>query len=521
MNGPRPSAALVFLPEELEGNIIRRFQRVVQQLPHHRAVSQHDVQLTYASLDSQSDGLAASLLQSLGDAKEPVAMLYQHGAHYNVVQLAVLKTGKFHANIDPELPAERQQLILANLEARVLLCDAACHAQALALANWHGSLQVINTADVPASNDAVNVEISATDPAFIVYTSGSTGEPQGVVLTHRNVLMIARSHGQDFHLGPSDRASQLCALWTAASGSEIFSTLLNGATLYPYSIKQGGVFGFLKLAEAEALTTFTGTPILFRMLFGAAGSAQTFPAMRLLRLGGDRTTRKDVQLYKRLFGEHCVLRLGYGSSEYLLVTQFFIDQHYEMAGEIAPVGFAMPGCSLRLLNDERQQVKRGEFGEIAVTSRHLSPGYWKNPSLTSQRFLANSDDPELRTYLTRDIGFLDNNGCLHHVGRSDSCVKIYGKMVAMGDVEARLLAIKGVKEAVVLPYDGGVRGTELAAFVLVADDTLDESSLRKLLQEQLVAEVIPRRITVLDRMPLQINNKINRLKLKELARTSA
>src|SRR5690606_18312387 len=118
---------------------------------------------------------------------------------------------------------------------------------------------------------------------------GSTGEPQGVVLTHRNVLAIARNHGRDFRLGIDDRATQLCPLWTAASCSEIFSALLNGCTLYPCAIKEQGVAAFLEVLDEERISTLTAAPPLFRLLFSAVDPGRRFDSVRLIRLGGDRT----------------------------------------------------------------------------------------------------------------------------------------------------------------------------------------------------------------------------------------
>ncbi|HWK54198.1 MAG TPA: AMP-binding protein, partial [Hyphomicrobiales bacterium] len=239
-----------------------------------------------------------------------------------------------------------------------------------------------------------------------------------------------------------------------------------------------------------------------------------FPAMRMLRLAGDRTTRRDLALFRKHFGAHCLLRVGLGASEALLYAQHFLTPADEIDGEVVPVGHAVADMELLLLNEAGQPVPPGEYGEIAVRSRYLSLGYWRNPALTAQRFLPDPAGDGQRVYLSRDIGYVDAQGLLHHVGRSDSRVKLHGRMVVVSDVEEILLAMPGVREAVVAPYDGGANGTELAAFVVAPG--LAVRDLRRALAQRLPAGLLPRRVELLDSLPLQLNNKINRLKLKEL-----
>jgi acyl-coenzyme A synthetase/AMP-(fatty) acid ligase len=272
----------------------------------------------------------------------------------------------------------------------------------------------------------------------------------------------------------------------------------------------------LKLLQDGAITMFTAVPTVFRLVMALAKPDQTFPAMRLLRLAGDRTTRIDVELFKQHFLDHCLLRVGLGASEVLMFAHFYIDRSYEMEGEVAPVGYELEDLELLLLDDDGNRVPPGGYGEIAVRSRYLSVGYWKNPELTGERFRADPQDPSKGLYLSRDIGYFDQHGRLHHVGRKDSRLKLYGKMVLISDVEEALLAIEGIKEAVVLPFDSGERGTELAAFV-TASTPIDVVDIRKHLAGKLAPDLLPRKILLLDKLPLQLNNKINRLKLKELA----
>jgi amino acid adenylation domain-containing protein len=511
-----PKAFSRFPKEALQGSIIDRFKTIVARHAAQPAVEDSNGILTYADLDTQSERLAAYLLQEFGTAKEPIALLYKHNATYNIAQFAVLKTGKFYANFDVDLPLDRQRLIAHNLEARVLLCDSACAANANTLAAQCPGMRVVNTQTLALAHLTLplpSISIQPQDYAYLIYTSGSTGPAQGVIVSHENVLHFTRNHTNYMHLSNSDKATQLCPLWTGASAAEIFPVLLNGALLVPFSLTSGGFPPLLKLLQDSHITMFTAVPTVFRMLMALAKPEQKFPALRLLRLAGDRTTKIDVALFKQHCLDHCLLRVGLGASEALMFAHFFIDTQYHMEGEIAPVGYALEDLELLLLDDDGNAVPPGDYGEIAVRSRYLSVGYWKNPALTAERFLPDPHDSSTRIYLSRDIGYFDNQGRLHHVGRKDSRVKLYGKMVLISDVEEALLAIEGVKEAVVVPFDSGTRGTELAAFV-TAFVPLEVAVIRQELMKKLPGDLVPRKILLLDKLPLQVNNKINRLKLK-------
>ena len=509
-----------FPRSDLAGSIIDRFRNIVWLYSDRVAIKHKDTAITYANLDFASSSLAALLLKQIPPAKVPVAMMYKHGISYHIAQFAVLKSGNFYANLDCELTSGRQQLILGSLEARILLCDNACAAQAGLLALTFPGLLVLNTESADLSDPASlpDINISAKAYAYIVYTSGSTGPPQGVIVSHENVLHFTRNHTNYMHVRSADRATQICPLWTGASAAEIFPVLLNGATLFPYSVNERGLPQLTNLLMADKISMFTAVPTLYRMMMGSVTEEATFPDMRMIRLAGDRTTRVDVELFKKHFPENCLLRVGLGASEVLMFAHFFIDTEYQMTGEIAPAGYPLEDIELLLLDDDWNEIKNaGEYGEIAVISKYLSVGYWRNPALTNARFIPDGYDKEKRIYLSSDIGYWDEQGRLHHAGRKDSRVKIYGKMYLISDVEEALLGIRQVNEAVVVPFDSGLRGTELAAYIVTENGYRDLAAIRLQLAAKVVAEIRPRTITILEAMPLHSNNKINRLQLRSLA----
>lgn len=505
-----------FTAEELEGSVDLRFRAIVDRFGARPALRHGDITLSYRCLDARSNALALHLLER-GVGREPLALLFRQGSAPVVAQLAVLKSGACLAHLDPARASMHQAAVLRDLGARLLLCDSTNAPRALALGAALG-LEVIDTETLTAEcTDAPERHARPHDPAFIAYTSGSTGSPRGVVLTHQNVLHFSRSHTRYMHLRHLDRATQLCPLWTAASAAEIFPVLLNGATLYPFAPIEDGLAALASLLRRERISMLCCVPTLFRMLVRALAPDQRFPAMRMLRLAGERTLASDVDAFRRHFPKRCLLRAGLGASEVLMYAQLFIRADDRFHGPVVPAGFALEDHELLLLDDTGRPVPRGKPGEIVVRSHYLSPGYWNDDAHTRERFRPDPDGSGRRQWFSRDIGYLDDDGCLHHLGRKDGLVKINGQLVPTGVVERALLDLPGVSEAAILPFDSAQAGISLAAWVVVQQPELDAETLRARLARVLPPDLLPRRLRVLDALPLLPHGKLDRVKLRALA----
>ncbi len=525
-----------FDPADVEGTVTRRFAAIVAAHGQRPAVDDGTHALTYADLDAASDTAAADIAARLGTEPEPVALLYRPGAPYNVAQLAVLKAGKFYASLDAELSAVRLARLLDDLETRLILCDRANAELARTLAGSRPGTAVVDTESSAESAIGSSKESSAQSPqgtgrvmpprvelkpdslAYIVYTSGSTGVPKGVMVSHRNVLHFTMNHVNGFRLGCEDRLSQLCPLNSAASGGETWPTLLAGAALFPYRLKAGGVGGSRALRRhlrAKRVTILTAVPVLFRLLARGLRAGDALPDLRLIRLSGDRILTSDAHLLRRGFSDRCLIRAALGAAECLLYTQFFVDAGYESDRQSLPAGYPLADMEVLIVDEALEPLAAGERGEIAVRSRYLADGYWRNPERTAERFRPDPrGEPGVRLYLTHDYGYLEEDGCLVHLGRTDFNVKIYGKMVSMTDVEETLLAVPGVTEAVVVARRMGRGGNVLTAFYkALRGAVLTEADLRARLRGRFPLEVVPKAFVRVEEMPVTKSNKIDRARL--------
>jgi amino acid adenylation domain-containing protein len=497
------------------GSIVARFADTVRQHGSRSAVVTDDGTFSYSMLDAASNCVANTVLNCLGVGSEPVALLYRHGPKYLEAQVGILKAGKCCASLDADLDADRLKALARDLGTRLILCSIELESRALDLAQVLPDCSVFCLERSQVSNhDAVQVDIANDDIAYIIYTSGSTGPPEGVMISHRVALHFAMNQTNSMHIRKDDRCLQICPLSSLASVGEILPMLLNGAALLPWRTKRSGTRRLARWMVERRVTIFTCVPVLFRLLLAHLPEDFTFPDMRMVRLSGDRITRDDCVLFARHFGENCVLRAALGATEANLFSEFYIHRDDLPAGQIVPAGYALPDYEVTVVDEELNRVEAGEVGEIAVKSRYLSEGYWKNEALTAERFRACPGDDDARMYLTRDLGYLDDDGCLMHVGRKDSRVKIYGKMVTISEVEEALLEMPGVREAAVVAVTDKVAETFLIAYYVAEPKSeIGDGEVREWFVARFPSEIVPKQIIPLDALPVTSRNKIDRMRL--------
>jgi acyl-coenzyme A synthetase/AMP-(fatty) acid ligase len=296
----------------------------------------------------------------------------------------------------------------------------------------------------------------------------------------------------------------------------MYPILLTGGALYPFNLSELGVAKLASWLEANEITVVTSVPTVFRLLCEMCGD-HILTDIRLVRLSGDRILRSDVLNFRKNFSEKCLLRVSLGAAECLLYTQYFFTKHEEAIPEIVPVGYPLEDVDILIFDDYLQKVEPGTIGEIAVRSKYLSVGYLDNLPLTRERFLTNDGSSE-RVYLTRDLGFVDENGRLFHVGRKDFNVKVNGKMVSLLAIEEALMKIPRIKE-VAVTSNRSVSGENVITAFYLSHDTkqMFSKDLRAQAMHYLPIEQIPTRWVFLDSFPLTQNNKLDRRTLTRLA----
>ncbi|MHB1134124.1 MAG: amino acid adenylation domain-containing protein [Chloroflexota bacterium] len=511
--GATPAAAIDI---DLYDPLYARFERQARRAPQRLAVQSVHETLTYAALNEKANRLAHALLRLRGDVNEPVPYLLDREDGPVTAILGILKAGKAYVCVEPSYPPARLRAYLADTQAGVVVTNRRYLALAREVA---GERAILDLDDLDASLPVENpgLLVSPESLAVIFYTSGSTGEPKGVVHNHKTLLVRALTSAEPYRIDDSSRFASPFSTGHVMSTSTMFCLLTLGGCHYPYQLPRLGVASLAAWFAAEGITHAQLTPSVLRLLLETLPEdASALPKLRLMHVAGEPLFPRDVEQWRAKINPQARLSCIYGSTESLQSTRQILDRNTKTEGECVSIGRAVPGHEVFLVDENGQRLGAGLVGEIVLRSAFVSPGYWRRPDLSAPVFRPDPDDPDKQIYFTGDLGRLRPDGNLEHLGRDDAQVKIRGFRVQLGEVESTLFATGLAKEAVVAVRADSRGEPRLVAYLVPAAErkpTVFE--LRALLAHNLPEYMLPSAFVYLDSMPLNANGKVDRLHLPE------
>ena len=501
---------VAFTQAEVEQSLPDRFEQQVAKYPDRIAVQTAHGALTYHELNQAANRVARAILAKVGPGQEPVGLLFENGAQAIAAIFGVLKAGKFYVPLDPSFPHGRLAAILGDAETRLFVT----HGQNFRLASGltSGKLQLldIDTIDTHVSAENLCSPVSPEDLACILYTSGSTGQPKGVMQNHRSLLHWTMIYTNDLHITPNDRLTLLHSLSVPSCIHHLLGSLLNGAALLPFDPRLGGGEQLASWLMHEQVTMYHSVPLVFRQMAAALTGKEAFPTLRTINVSGAPMSSSDVERYKRHFPAACVLLHMIGTTETGWMRRYCIDQASHIASRAVPIGYAVPGTEVMLLDNDGGAVGVGQIGEIAIKSRYLAVGYWQKPELTQAKFMPCAPGEDQRLYLTGDLGRMEPDGCLFHLGRKDFQVKVRGFRVELSEVETALLEHPALQEVAAAGRKMPSGDTQLVTYyVPVAGRVPTVTELRGFLQQKLPDYMVPSAFVMLRALPFTPNGKLD------------
>ncbi len=502
---------LGFDRSEIEGSIPERFEKVARAFPSRPAVREPGGVTTYEELADAASRIRRRLAERPDAADAPVALLLPPGVSLFAAMLGALGARRFYVPLDPRLPPARLEAIARRLDGAAVIADA----ESAPLAARLGGLGPVWLVDEMRAGspggDAVG-GVTPDDLAYVLFTSGSTGEPKGVMQSHRNLLHNVRKLAAGLSLTPSDRLTLLSSPSFGASVSDVFGALLTGASLCPYALSGDGLRRLPGYIEREAITVYHSVPSVFRSFAATLNGSENLSSLRAVRLGGEPVLASDLDLYKNRFPRSCRFHVSLGATELHFIRHWSAGHDTPWPGGV-PLGYAVDETEVLLLEEDGRE--NPDEGEIAVVARTLAVGYWKDPAGTAAAFLPVAGRPGFRMYRTGDLGRMLPDGCLLHAGRRDARLKVRGHRVEIAEVEAALLALPGVREAAV---EGRNRpeGARLIAWIAVDPrERLGVARLRRALSARVGDALVPSAFVFLDALPRTASGKIDRKSLPE------
>jgi tyrocidine synthetase-3 len=498
--------------------IIKKFEEIVKCYPGKAALKTGSKSLTYAELNFSSNRVAHAIGgkdKEVGSdvEKQQVALLFDYGIDMIVGLLGALKANKTYVPLDISYPGKRLLYILENAEAYLILTDKRNHELACELSGHAGrkiSVLNINSIEDEIPGTDVDRESSGERAVYILYTSGSTGKPKGIMQIHRNVIYYARNWIKRFSITENDRMSLFTAFTHDGAIPDIYSALLSGACLYPYSIKENGSVDELgMLLEKERITIWHSTPTLFRYFTGALTEKDHFPGVRWVLLGGEPLRAHDLELYKNHFTNAFLVNV-YGQTE-STVSSLCVLSPYSTFDDVF-LGEPLEETKIFLMDEDGDPVEDMRVGEIVVACDYIAPGYWKDKESSEKVFF--HDEQRGRIYRTGDMGRFNAQGTIKMMGRKDFQVKIRGFRIELEEIESGLLQHSEVDEAIVIARGDENDEDYLCAYI-VTNHAISSEALRDYLFSELPDYMIPRYFIFLEKMPMTSSGKIDRRRLPE------
>ena len=493
--------------------IHRLFERQVQRTPQAVAVVTEDAEFTYQQLNRQANRLAYQL-SALGiGPNHLVGICVERSLDMVIGLLAILKAGGAYVPIDPHYPAERIEFILQDTQVKVLLSQT--HLEQSLTACLSGQKTTLICLD----RDQWTKMRSCPDPKkqvginnlmYVMYTSGSTGQPKGVMISHRGICNQLHWRQTTFSLTAQDRVLQNISFSFDPSVWQIFWPLVVGAQLVlPHSKGHQDIAYLVKLIAEQTISVIALVPSLLRVLLEHS-ELERCQALRHIFCGGEALPLDlQQQFFQRFANTSTHLHNVYGPTETSIdATYWTCEQPHR--SPIAPIGYPITNAQIYILDNDQQPIETGQIGEIYIGGVGLARGYLNRPDLTTARFIY-SPVVRSRIYRTGDLGKYLPNGMVQFLGRVDQQVKIRGFRIELGEIESCLNQHPTIAQSAVIAWEFAPGQKRLLAYFVPRDHMpLEVKILRSWLQERLPDYMIPAIFMPLASFPLNANGKLDR-----------
>ncbi|MDR1943323.1 MAG: amino acid adenylation domain-containing protein [Synergistaceae bacterium] len=486
--------------ENLGRTVPDLFREMAVDAPERPAVVFAGKTISYGELDKLTDALAANLADRGVRRGDKVGVLVRRGEFMIICALGALKAGAVYVPLDPGYPSERLSFMLKDAGAGVVMADKAL---AGLLADYDGELITSDEIrDTDLRTARASLEPSVNDGFVLLYTSGTTGQPKGVLLTHGNLTNFCAWFGRCHGLTENDKVAAYASFGFDASLMDIYPALSHGACVHVIPEEMRLDLPRLNdyFNENGVTVAFMTTQLGRQFVESAANHS-----LRVLGVGGE--TLVPIAPPDNFAFYNC-----YGPTECSILSAFFrVDRLYDRV----PLGRPVANTDIYIVDGRGRLAPAGAAGELCIAGRQVSACYLNRPELSAEKFVKNpfNDDPEYsRMYKTGDVARYLPNGDLDFIGRRDFQVKIRGFRVELTEIELRIRAYPGVKDAAVVACDAPGGGKCAVAYV-ASDPPVDVSTLERFIEDELPRYMVPAATVLVDSIPLTQNGKVDRRRL--------
>lgn len=499
----------------MKANVTYWLDETAARFPDKTAYADENKEITFSELRAQARAIASELTQR-GLFKKPVAIFLEKGVDVLVSFMGAAYSCNFYSPIDVDMPGSRVNKILEVLEPAVVITTGTLR-EVFSAYDFKGELLLLEEVLVSdVQDDALEAARGKgidTDLLYVLFTSGSTGVPKGVTINHRAVIDYIDWVTETFDITEKDSFGNQAPFYFDNSILDIYSTLKTGATTYiiPKTLFAQPVLLLEYLKEKKINTIFwVPSALIVVAKLKAFKNVDLSDTLRRVLFCGEVMPNKQLNVWRRFLPDVQYANL-YGPTEITDACTYYIVDREFSDEEPLPIGFPMPNTDILVLNEENEPVTGEEPGELCVRGTSLSMGYYKNPEKTKEAFVQNPLNqavPEL-IYRTGDVVKYNERGEIIYLSRKDFQIKHMGHRIELGEIETAVSSLPEISLNCCL-YD-----EKRQKIVLFIEEELEKAYINEKISHLVPEYMLPNKVVRVEKMPINANGKIDRVKLKE------
>lgn len=501
---------------DMKANVTYWLDESADRLPGKTAFVDERKQITFRELRTQAMALATRMLEK-GLFKKPVVIYLEKGVDVLVSFMGAAYSCNFYSPIDIDMPASRVNKILEVLQPSLVITTAKLQDTFAGYA-YEGEYLLFEEAAVSKVEEemveAARMRGIDTDFLYVLFTSGSTGIPKGVTINHRSVIDYIDWVTETFEVTEEDSFGNQAPFYFDNSILDIYSTIKSGATTYiiPKNLFAQPVLLLEYLKEKKINTIFwVPSALIVVAKLKAFRNVDLSDTLRRVLFCGEVMPNKQLNTWRKFLPDVLYANL-YGPTEITDACTYYIVDREFADDEPLPIGVPMANTDILVLNDRNELVKGDEIGELCVRGTSLSMGYYNNPEKTKEAFVQNPLNPCVpeTIYRTGDLVKYNEYGEIIYLSRKDFQIKHMGHRIELGEIETAVSSLEEIALCCCL-YD-----EKRQKIVLFIEETLERAYINEKISGLVPEYMLPGKVITLEKMPINANGKIDRVRLKEL-----
>lgn len=499
-------------------NITEKINRIALAHKDKIAVCTKYGKITYSELEEKSNIIANLIEKTERETNtkiNKVAIFLKDQIEIICSIVGTLKCNKFYIPLDVTFPLKKIGFMLNDSGAEIIITDADNYNYAQRIieeTKCKGYIYNITNSKNECSS-LVNSENNKGESGYILYTSGTTGNPKGVIQKSESIFYMIEEYFNTIGITSDDIVGLVTSFNHTVAAIDMFSALLTGATIAAFDLKNdGGIESFIEWIKKEKITVYHSVPTLFRNI--CYKEKKVFNDIRLVILGGEAVLKADVDLFKNKFASHSTMVNLFGASEVIVASYYKIKNDEPFDKKIVPIGKPFKNVEIFVVDENGEEADYFEEGEIIYRSKYLSSGYHNLETETNKSFIFENSGETI--FKSGDIGKVFFNNKIEYLGRKDFQIKIRGIRVEVGEIESVINEIPGIKNNVVVKAENKNIEALAVYYETINNEKIEEADFRSFLSKRISDYMIPAYYIYLEEIPLNENGKIDRKKLPKI-----